>query len=103
MKLNKNIKRYCPKCKKHTKQVISTAKKKDRSALKKGALPRLKNRGRGKAGAGNKGKYSRKAMGSWKMFNKKSSKKADLRYKCTVCNKTTVQKKGFRAKKLELK
>ena len=103
MKLNKNIKRYCPKCKKHTKQVISTAKKKDRSALKKGALPRLKNRGRGKAGRGNKGKYSRKAMGSWKMFNKKSSKKADLRYKCTVCNKTTVQKKGFRAKKLELK
>lgn len=103
MKLNKNIKRYCPKCKKHTKQVISAAKKKDRSALKKGALPRLKNRGRGKAGYGNKGKYSRKAMGSWKMFNKKASKKADLRYKCTVCNKITVQKKGFRAKKLELK
>ena len=34
MKLNKNIKRYCPHCKKHTKQVISTATKKDRSALK---------------------------------------------------------------------
>jgi len=103
MKLNKNIRRYCKFCKKHTKQVIATAKKKDRSSLKKGALPRLKNRGRGKAGIGNKGKYSRKAMGSWKMFGKKSSKKPDLRYKCTVCNKTSVQGKGSRLKKLELK
>lgn len=103
MKLNKNTRRYCPHCKKHTPQVISIARKRERSSLRKGSLPRLEKRGKGKAGYGNKGKYSRKAMGSWKMFNKKSSKKADLRYKCTICNKSTTQRKGFRAKKLELK
>jgi len=103
MKLNKNTKRYCKHCKKNTKHVISIAKKKERSALKKGSLQRLKRRGRGKAGTGNKGKYSRKAMGSWKMYGKKSSKKPDLRFKCTVCNKTSVQGKGSRIKKLELK
>lgn len=103
MKLNKNIKKYCKFCKKYTDQVISVAKKKDRGSLKKGALARLKKTGRGKTGYGNKGRHSRKAMSAWKMYGKKSSKKADLRYKCKVCNKTTVQKKGFRAKKLELK
>lgn len=103
MKLTKNIKRYCPFCKKHTDQVISIAKKKERGSLKKGALPRLEKRGSGKKGYGNKGKYSRKAMSSWKMFGKKTSKKADLRYKCKVCNKSTTQRKGVRAKKLELK
>ncbi len=103
MKMNKNIKRYCKFCGKHTKQVISIAKKRERSSLKKGALARLKKRGKGPVGYGNKGKYSRGAMSSWKRFNKKSSKKTDLRYKCTVCNKTSVQKAGIRAKKLELK
>lgn len=103
MKLNKNIKRYCKFCGKHTKQVISIAKKRERSSLKKGSLPRLEKRGQGRCGYGNKGKYSRGPMSSWKMFNKKSSKKTDLRYKCTVCSKASVQKKGFRVKKLELK
>lgn len=103
MKITKNINRYCKHCKKHTKQVISVAKKRDRSSLKKGALARLKKRGRGKAGFGNKGKYSRGAIGSWKRYNKKASKKPDLRYKCAVCNKMSVQKKGKRVKKIELK
>ena len=103
MKIAKNIRRYCKYCKKHTKQVISQAKKRDRGSLKKGSLKRLKKRGRGKAGMGNKGKYSSKAMGSWKRYNKKSSKKPDLRYKCSECNKTSVQKAARRAKKTELK
>lgn len=103
MKLSKNIRRYCRYCRKHTNQVISTAKRRDRSSLKKGALARLRKRGRGDAGYGNKGKVSRGAYGSWKRYNKKSSKRTDLRYKCTVCNKTAVQKQGIRAKKIELK
>lgn len=103
MKLTKNVRKHCKFCKKHTKQIISMAKKRDRSSLKKGSLPRLRKRGRGDAGYGNKGKVSRGAMSSWKRYNKKSSKKTDLRYKCSECGKITVQKKGFRAKKLELK
>jgi large subunit ribosomal protein L44e len=103
MKISKNITRYCKYCKKHTQQVITPAKKRERSSLKKGALPRLKKRGEGTVGHGNRGKYSRGAMSSWKRFGKKSSKKTDLRYKCTVCSKMTVQKKGIRSKKVEFK
>ncbi len=103
MKITKNIRRYCKYCKTHTKQVISVAKKRDRSSLKKGAWARLGKRGLGKAGYGNKGKVSRGALGSWKRYNKKASKKPDFRYKCTVCNKMAVQKAARRAKKIELK
>ncbi len=103
MKIAKNIRRFCKYCKTHTKQVISLAKKRDRSSLKKGSLPRLRKRGRGDSGYGNKGKVSRGALSSWKRYNKKGSKKLDLRYKCSVCNKMSVQKKGFRVKKSELK
>jgi len=31
------------------------------------------------------------------------SKKTDLRYECKECKKTHMQKKGFRAKKVEFK
>lgn len=103
MKINKNINRYCKHCKKHTKQVISIAKKRERGSLKKGSLPRLEKRGSGTKGYGNKGKFSRKPMSGRKMYNKKSSKKLDLRYKCLVCNKMSVQKAGFRVKKVEFK
>ena len=103
MKISKNIRKFCKFCKKHTKQVISTAKKRDRGSLKKGSLVRLEKRGRGGSGYGNKGKVSRGALSSWKRYNKKSSKKPDFRYKCSECNKMSVQKAAKRAKKLELK
>ncbi|MDP4012607.1 MAG: 50S ribosomal protein L44e [Candidatus Nanoarchaeia archaeon] len=103
MKLAKNQKRYCKTCKKHTDQVVSIAKKRDRGTLKKGSLPRLEKRGRGKAGFGNKGKYSRKAKSGWKRSGAKPSKKFDLRFKCKVCNKSSVARKPvIIAKKLEL-
>jgi len=35
------------------------------------------------------------------MTGKKMSKKTDLRYTCSVCGKTHMQSKGFRAKKIE--
>src|SRR3989338_7777774 len=97
MKIPKSVKRYCKYCKKHTVQAVSIAKKKERGSLKKGSISRSKKRGL--YGAGNKGKTSRGAMSGWKHYGKKSSKKVDLRYKCSVCNKTSVQNKGVRTKK----
>ena len=41
-------------------------------------------------------------MSGWKMYGKKGSKKGDLRYKCEKCGKMSVQRKGFRSKKLEI-
>lgn len=102
MKLKKLQSRYCKKCKKHTEHAISIAKKRDRGSLKKGSLARLAKRGLGKAGYGNKGKYSRKAKSSWKRSGAKPGKKFDLRYKCKICNKIWVSSsKALIAKKLE--
>lgn len=102
MKMKKVRMMYCKTCRKHTEITVSIAKKKERGSLKKGSLARLERRGSGKAGFGNKGKFSRKAISAWKMVGAKSSKKPDLRFKCKVCSKMMVQNKGFRTKKLEL-
>ena len=100
MKRNKKTKRFCPFCKKHTEQIISVAKKRDRGPLKHGSIARAKLRGRG-TGYGNLGRWGSKPTKP-KMMGKKTSKKPDLRFKCSVCSKTTVQRKGKRARKLEL-
>lgn len=101
MKIPKKTNRFCRKCKTHTEHVISVAKKRDRSSLKHGSLARRRLRGL-ERGAGNKGKSSRGALSGWKMYGKKGSKKTDLRYKCEKCNKMSVQREGFRVKKLEI-
>ncbi len=102
MKIPKKTKKYCKFCKKYTNQEISIAKKKNRGALKKGSIQRAKKRGRGRS-YGNVGRWgSKPAISKYKMTGAKISKKADLRFKCTECNKITVQNKGFRSKKIEL-
>lgn len=98
--MHKSIKRYCPKCNKHTEQAVSFAKKRERGTLKHGSIARANLRGRG-VGFGNKGRWGSKPTKP-KRSGKKASKKQDLRYKCKICNKTNVQRKGFRAKKLLL-
>jgi len=100
MKLPKTTKKYCRFCKKHTEHAISVAKKRDRGSLKHGSLQRLEKRGSGKSGFGNKGKFSRGPVGKWKRSGAKTSKKTDLRFKCLVCNKSSVQSSGIRAKKV---
>ena len=50
---------------------------------------------------GNNGKYSKPPGG--RMFNRKQSKKVDLRYECTVCKKMHIAGKSWRAKKVEFK
>lgn len=102
MKIPKKLKRYCKTCKKTTEHTVLIAKSKDRSALKKGSIQRAKKRGLGR-GHGNKGKYgSKPAISKWKRTGAKTSKKHDLRFKCSECKKTSVGKTK-RAKKLEIK
>jgi len=102
MKLNKTVKRYCPYCKKHTEHKINIAKKKNPSSLKYGSKIRARKRGSAR-GHGNRGRYSKPAISKFKMTGKKSSKKTDFRYECSVCKKMHVQRKGFRARRIEFK
>ena len=101
MKVPKSVKRYCPYCKKHTEHKVTQAKKKNPSPLKKGSKYRARKRGLGR-GKGNLGRYgSKPAISKFKMTGKKTSKKADLRYQCTICKKSHTQRRGKRAKKVE--
>lgn len=101
MKKPKMIKRYCPYCKKHTEHKVSITKKKDPSTLSYGSKTRARRRGVAR-GAGNRGRYSKPAISKFKMTGKKSTKKTDFRYECKECKKTHMQKKGIRAKRVEL-
>ncbi len=100
MKLVKTVKRHCPYCKKHTEHKIAQNKKKNASSLTYGSKVRARRRGSAR-GLGNKGRYSKPAITKFKMTGKKMTKKTDLRYQCSVCKKTHMQKEGFRAKKVE--
>jgi len=104
MKLPRTTNRYCPKCKKSTPQKIEMYKSSGkRGALTRGSIQRARRRGQGR-GAGNKGKYgSKPAISKFKRTGAKISKKSTLKYTCTICKKSTQQKKGFRAKKHEFK
>lgn len=106
MKIPKTINRYCKYCKKHTAQTVVQAKAMGRNKthpMSRGAIKRARKRGLGR-GVGNLGRYgSKPAISKFKMTGAKTSKKTDLRFKCKTCNKTSVQKKGFRAKKVEFK
>ncbi|MFH1064281.1 MAG: 50S ribosomal protein L44e [Candidatus Woesearchaeota archaeon] len=102
MKIPKAMKRYCPKCKKHTDQKVTQSKKRTPFASRPLSIAGKKRRGFGK-GHGNLGtRGSKPAIGSFKMTGKKASKKTDLRYTCKECKKITTQRKGKRAKKVEL-
>ncbi|MBW2964873.1 50S ribosomal protein L44e [Candidatus Woesearchaeota archaeon] len=101
MKVPKIVKRYCPKCKKHTEQKVSQAKKRTPGSSRPLAKSQKKRSGFGK-GHGNLGKYgSKPPIGKFKMTGKKVTKKTDLRYECKTCKKIWTQNKGFRAKKIE--
>ncbi len=99
MKIAKKTRRYCPYCKKHTEQritVLSSGHK--RSALRRGSKDRARKRGLAR-GKGNKGRYSKPALTKWKS-KVKTTKKTNLKYTCSVCKKSSVQKKGIRAGKV---
>lgn len=100
MKLPKTKKRYCPKCRKQTEHKVAQAKRRNPSSLTYGSKYRAKKRGQAR-GHGNRGRYSKPAISKFKATGKKSTKKTDLRYTCSVCKKTQVQKSGVRAKRVE--
>lgn len=105
MKIPKIQKRYCPFCRKHSEHKVINQKFKGLNKTHtqtKGSQIRTKKRG-SRAGVGNKGRFSRPSIAKRKMTGAKTSKKTDLRFTCQVCKKTSVQKKGKRVRRIELK
>ena len=102
MKLPKTVKRHCPYCKKHTLHKVMVNKKKSPRSMTYGSKIRARRRGAAR-GIGNRGRYSKPAITKFKMTGKKSRKKIDLRYECSVCKKQHMRKKGFRIKRIEFK
>ena len=103
MKLPKETKRYFPSCRKHTTHKIAIAKQKSRSAthpLSRGSTSRLKSRGL-RAGLGNKGKYSKPAVKSWKRKTKVTRRLVVL-YTCKECGKSHNIKKAIRSSRIEI-
>jgi len=102
MKLPKETRRYCPYCRKHTVQNVTTAKQKTRSAthpLSRGSTARIKLRGF-RSGPGNQGKYSRPAVKSWKR-KVKVTKRIGILYKCKECGKMKGTK-SIRVSRIEI-
>ena len=104
MKLPKQQRRHCPYCNKHTDMTVSQAKRRGRNQtrpMSRGSRGRARSRGLVR-GTGNRGRFSKPPVASWKMTGKKVTKKTDLRYTCKVCKKQHVQRDGLRAKKVEI-
>lgn len=90
MKFPKKVRTYCPYCKKHQLHEVEVAKKKPRSALTHGQrIFKRKMKGYGS--------FPRE-----KPDYEKSSKRIDLRFKCTVCSKKHMRGAGWRVKKFEI-
>lgn len=101
MKLSKNIRRFCPTCRRHTQHSVKLGKTGfKRGSMKHGSIKRAAKRGLG-VGFGNKGRWGSKPAKP-KRTGAKSTKKASINYTCEVCKKTSLRSKGIRAKKVEL-
>ncbi|MEK6964016.1 MAG: 50S ribosomal protein L44e [Nanoarchaeota archaeon] len=102
MKKPKLMKRHCPYCNKHTDHKVFMNKNRGRNAthpMSYGSTTRVRGRGL-RRGYGGHGRYSKPTKP--KMSGKKLSKKTDLRYTCSTCQKTHAQRWGIRAKKIEM-
>jgi large subunit ribosomal protein L44e len=90
MKMPKTVSTYCPKCKKHEDHSVSLYKKgRDRSVAEGNRRYARKQEG---YGGQRKPKQRRTA---------KTTKKQTLLLKCSVCG-DTIQRKGFRLRKMEI-
>jgi large subunit ribosomal protein L44e len=99
MKKPKKLNRYCPYCKKKTEQKVKEPSKVKGSSLKRGGKIRIRLRGLWR-GIGNQGRYSR--MKNQQKGKRKTTKKTNLLYTCTVCGKSKYQKKGKRTSKISI-
>ncbi len=91
MKYPKTLRIYCPYCRKHQIHTVELAKKRTRRKMAVGQR-----------------RFLRKMEG-YHSFPKenpkgqeKPTKKLDLRFKCSVCNKKHMKGQGFRAKKFQM-
>lgn len=103
MKLPKETNRYCPTCRKHTKQKVGTAKQRARSAarpMSRWSTFRAKLRSY-RSGTGNMGRFSKPAVKSWKRKTK-TTKRITVTYTCSECKKTKQIKKAIRAGRIEI-
>ena len=100
MKIPQQKKHYCKFCKTHTIHKVIQVKGKDRGSLKRGSITRARKRGLSR-GFGNLGRYSRSAISQFKRTGAKISKKTNIKFKCTICNKETVNHHNIRTKRLE--
>ncbi|WP_054840047.1 MULTISPECIES: 50S ribosomal protein L44e [Thermococcus] len=92
MKYPKQIRTYCPFCKRHTIHKVEKVKKRPRSELSAGQR-RFRRKLKGYTGFPRPNPAGRE----------KPVKKLDLRFRCTVCGKAhTRGGQGFRVKKFEL-
>lgn len=91
MKFPKEMKIYCPNCRKHTLHTVELAKKKTRRKMAQGQRRFLRKMlGYGSFPKENPGK------------REKPTRRVDLRFKCSVCGKKHMHGAGFRVKKFEL-
>lgn len=102
MKLPKETNRYCPYCRKHTKQTVLTAKQRSRSSthpLSRGSPTRIKLRSL--QGIGNWGKRSKKGAKDWKAKTK-ITKRISVLYKCSTCGKMKGIRSAIRSSRIEI-
>lgn len=103
MKLPKETNRYCPYCRKHTPQVVATAKQRSRNAthpLSRGSTSRVKARGQ-RVGTGSHGRYSKPPIKSWKRKSK-VTRRIVIVYKCKECGKMKGMQSSIRAGRIEI-
>lgn len=90
MKFPKEVRIFCPYCRKHTLHTVEIAKKRPRRTLSQGQRRFLRKM----KGYGSFPKENPKGRG-------KPTTKVDLRFKCKECGKKHMHGKGFRVKKLQ--
>jgi large subunit ribosomal protein L44e len=90
MQKPRKIKRYCPKCKKHTVHALEKVKKRKASELKQGQ------------------RRFRRVMSGYRGFprpkpegREKTSRRLSLKYTCDICKKSH-QPPSIRSKKFEI-
>lgn len=103
MKIPKEVRRYCPYCRKHTLQSITTAKQKSRSSahpLSRWGEFRVRKRSY-RSGYGNLGRFSKPAVKNWKRKTKVTRRIA-LMFTCKECKKSKGIKKAIRSGRIEI-
>ena len=91
MKFPKTMTTYCVYCRKHTLHEVELAKKRTRRTLAQGQRRFLRKM----LGYGSFPKENPKGR-------EKSTRRVDIRFKCTACGKKHVRGSGWRAKKFDL-